>query len=491
MTDVPPSATSVSTSVSTSVASPPQRRWAALWETHLLPKGIPILLGLVLGTLLAFFIVSEEWHLVFGLVLLVPAVILFNTYPFAGLMIWLLLMPFLQTTPTETYRYVYWIVHRALPPLALIVAALANLFQVPKKRQPVRLGRAEWAMIFYLGLVVLNIFWFHAGSTAYLYLFYDRVFVPFCLYLFVRVVAPREAELKRLMPIAFVIVMVQCVVGVLSWFAPRVLPTDWLTLQGARTTGTLAYPHAYTTTLVVFSFLLFQDAMNRKPGVVRSAFLFAFGFSAVCIFISFSRGSWLGGAAAAMGLLMMYPKTTVRTAVVVLILMTLLGSGVLSQQMAYARERMNSEDTAKDRLVIWDAGLQMIKAKPLFGWGYGDYAEYAGQFQRRVANYMAAYSHASHNSYIAMAAETGVPAFLLFMFPVLWWLMLSLKVWPRMPKEGLRSRLLVGILWMVILDHIIVSFFSDMRHSTYGMGMWWIALGLIASTVETYRNGTE
>jgi len=406
-------------------------------------------------------------------------------------MIWLLLMPFLQTTPTETYRYVYWIIHRALPPVALAVAVLANALSVRKRHQRVRLGRAEWAIAFYLGLVVLNIFWFHAGSTAYLYLFYDRVFVPFCLYLLVRVVAPREAELKRLMPIAFVIVMVECVVGVLSWFAPQVLPTDWLTLQGARTTGTLAYPHAYTTTLVVFSFLLFQDAMNRKPGVVRSAFLFAFGFSAVCIFISFSRGSWLGGAAAAMGLALMYPKATVRTAVVVLILMTLLGSGVLSQQMAYARERMNSEDTAKDRLVIWDAGLQMIKAKPLFGWGYGDYADYAGQFQRRVANYVAAYSHASHNSYIAMAAETGVPAFLLFVFPVLWWLMLSLKVWPRMPKEGLWSRPLVGMLWMVILDHIIVSFFSDMRHSTYGMGMWWIALGLIASTVETYRNGTE
>lgn len=457
-----------------------------MWENHVLPKGIPILLGLGLGILLAFFIVNEDWHLVLGLVLLVPAAILFNTYPFAGLMIWALAMPFLQTTPTQASRYVYWIIHRALPPVALAVAVLANLARVSKRRQRVRLGWAEWVMVLYLGLVVLNIFWFHAGSTAYLYMFYDRVFVPFCLYLFVRVVAPGEVELKRLMPVAFVIVMVECVAGVLSWFAPQVLPADWLTLQGARTTGSLAYPHAYTTTLVFFSFLLFQDAMNRKPGVVRSAFLFAFGFAAVCVFISFSRGGWLGGVVAGAGLLVMYPKTMVRVAVVVLILMALLGTGVLSQQMAYARERMNSEDTAKDRLVIWDAGLQMIKAKPLFGWGYGDYSKYAGQFQRRVANYVAAYAHASHNSYIAMAAETGVPALLLFMFPVLWWLVLSVRAAPRMPQGGLWSRPLLGILWMVVVDHVVVTFFSDMRHSTYGMGIWWIALGLIASMVEAH-----
>ncbi len=39
---------------------------------------------------------------------------------------------------------------------------------------------------------------------------------------------------------------------------------------------------------------------------------------------------------------------------------------------------------------------------------------------------------------------------------------------------------------MVLLDHIVVNFFSDMQHSTYGMGMWWITLGMIANMVEAY-----
>jgi O-antigen ligase len=226
--------------------------------------------------------------------------------------------------------------------------------------------------------------------------------------------------------------------------------------------------------------------MQCKLGLIRFALLFTGSLGAIGVFLSFSRGSWLGGIVAATGLLVMYPKPVIRMTIMLLIVMSLLGSSILATQMAFARERMNSENTAKDRWVIWDAGLQMTARKPLFGWGYGDYTLYAGQFQRRVQNYVASAPHASHNSYIAIAAEMGVPALLVFAFPLLWWLSLTFKVWPRLPKTGFWSRSLLIVFWMVILDHIVVNFFSDMRLSSYGMGMWWITQGLIANMVDTY-----
>jgi O-antigen ligase len=399
--------------------------------------------------------------------------------------------PFLQTTPTAEIRTVYWMVHRALPPLLVSAVVLAYLLKIGPKRQPIRLGRADFATLLYLGLALTNIFWFQSSPLAYLYLFYDRVFVPICLYWLVRLVAPSEGDVRRLIPIASALVLVESAAGVLSWFAPQLLPPDWLGYQGERATGSLAYPHAYTTTLLFFSFLLFQAAMQRKPGLVRSMFLCTFGFSAICIFLSFSRGSWLGGLAAAVGLLLMYPKVAIRLAAILLILMAILGSGVLSKEMAFAQERLNSEDTANDRWVIWDAGLRLIAAKPFFGWGYGNYDTYAWEFQTRVNNYVAANAHASHNNYIAIAAELGLPALFLFAFPVMWWLALTLKVLPRMPKEGFGSRALLVIFWMVILDHSIVNLFSDMSRSMYGMGMWWITLGLIATMINTYHHPSD
>lgn len=467
------------------------RDWMTLWEMHLLPKGLPLMLGVGLGVLLALFIVNQTWYLVFGLLFSVPVVILLSSYPFAGLIAWMLIMPFLQTSPNAAYRYVFWMIHRALPPISLAAVVLASLFKVGSRRRLVRLGRAELALLIYLGWAAVSIFRLQSSPLPYLYSLYDQVFVPVCLYWFVRLAAPGEQDLKRLVPVACFIVLLESVVGILAWFVPEVLPSHWLRYQGARATGTLGFPHAYSTTLIFFSFLLFQDAMQRKPGRVRSLLLFTFGLGAVCVFLSFSRGSWLGGIVAAVGLLLMYPKVMIRMMIILLILMLILGSGVLSETMAFARERMDSEDTATGRWLIWNAGLEMFKAKPVLGWGFGDYNRYAWQFQTRVHNVVATGRHTSHNSYIAIAAELGGPGFFLFAFPLLWWLTLTLRVWPRMPATGFWSRNLLVVLWLVILDHIVVNMFSDMRHSTYGMGMWWIALGFIANMVSAYLQSED
>jgi len=128
----------------------------------------------------------------------------------------------------------------------------------------------------------------------------------------------------------------------------------------------------------------------------------------------------------------------------------------------------------------------MIRAKPLFGWGYGDYSLYAGQFQRRVQNYVASEAHASHNAFLTVGAELGLPALFAFLFSLFWWLWLSFKVRPRMPKEGFWSRSLLVIFWLALIGHVTVTIFTAIRHSTYAQGLWWIPLGLIGNMVNCY-----
>jgi O-antigen ligase len=442
----------------------------------------------VFGVLVAILIVGEQWHLALGLVVLIPSIALITRYPFAGVIMWTLLNAFVQETHTRAVRMAYWAVHRALPPSVLGLIVLAALARIRRQRRPTRLGPAEAAAAVYLGLAVLNVLWFHSSPLPHLYSLYDQAFVPVCLYLLVRLFFSGEKDVRRLLPVALVLLWVETAVGAASWLAPQVIPSAWLDYEGRRGTGTLAYPHAYSTSLVFFSFLLFHAAVNQKRGLVRAALLLTSGLGAFGIFLSFTRGSWLGALAASTGLLFTYPKATLRIAVVLVIVMGVLGGGVLSELIGFAGERLDSVDTARERFVIWDAGLQMIRARPFLGWGYGNYRLHAGQFERRVLNFApeGQDASASHNSYIGLAAEMGLPTLLAFAFPVLWWLNQSRKAWRRMPKEGFISRPMLILLWMVILDHIVVNFFSDMRHSTYGMGMWWITLGLIGSIVDTY-----
>jgi O-antigen ligase len=221
-------------------------------------------------------------------------------------------------------------------------------------------------------------------------------------------------------------------------------------------------------------------------GLFKSVCLFAFGFAAIGIFISFSRGSWLGGLIVVAALLLVYPKVTIRMIIIVLTVMLILGNSVMAEQIAWANERLESEDTALDRLVVFHTALQMIKARPLLGWGYETYDRYDRQFQERVANHVIVKDLTSHNTYLTVLAERGVIGFLFYYFPLFWLLGQSFRVWPRMPKDGFWSRKLLIVFWLMILFQIVVSNFTDTKRDSFVFTMWWLQLGFIANIVHTY-----
>ena len=460
------------------------------WKIRFLPGTLSLLIGLGLGPILAMLIVGGNWPFAFALVALVPLVILFSVYPFVAVLIWLLVMPFFAITPTVASRYIYWMFHRAMIPIALGTAILSDMLRV-RKRPPARLGRAELATVLFTGTVVVSILLLQQSPQSTLILAYDRILVPFCMYWLVRLTAPRQKDLQRLLPVALIILIAESVIGLLSWFAPQALPAAWLGLQGARTTGSLSNPAVYTTTLMFFSLLIFQAAMNRKPGAVRSIFLFAFGLGTICVFLSFSRGSWLGGLLVGAGLLFLYPKAMLRMTVILLVLMIFLGSGALSAQMTWASERLEDKGTTDARIVEMRAALRMIQAKPFFGWGYNNFDRYDRQFQVRTDNSAISYDETSHNTWLTIMTEMGLIGFFLFAFPFVWWLMLTIKVRPQMPKKGLWSWSLLAMFWLVIGDFFIVNNFMDMRYFPFGLTLLWTTLAFAANMVCSYLKADD
>jgi O-antigen ligase len=463
---------------------------AYFWETRFLPKWLPLLLGLSLGMLLALLIVSQAWHFLIFVTFAVPAIVLLIRYPFIAVMVWLVVFPFFVRGASVADRYVYWIVHRALIPAALGIAILSDGLRV-RKKEPVRFGGAELAMLIFVGLAPANIFLFTQDPQQMVYRLFDRVFVPFCAYWLIRLTALREKNLKLLLGSAFITVVVQSVIGLLAWFAPQVLPPQWLTLQGARTVGTFGNAATYTSTLLFLSLLLFQYAMNCKPSTLRLVLLFTFGLALFCVSFSFSRGSWLGGLVVLVGLIFIYPKTVIRLIMVIAALAYILSSSVLADEVAFAWERLTGEESinsAEGRMITNNASLKMIEAKPLWGWGYGNYDRHDYQFYSRVGNIrVSKRDKTSHNTYLSIMAEMGLIGFLLYIFPVGWWFVLSIKTWRRLPKDGFWSGPLLVMLWLLLLDHIIVSNFMDMfRFNHFGTTIFWMALGLIANLVCPY-----
>lgn len=465
---------------------PTSRDWTRRWETVFLPIGLPLLGVLTLGPLLAYLLVSQSWLPAFALVWIVPAGILLNRYPFSAVIIWLALIPMLPYGRVEPQ--IYWVLHRALIPLALIITILLLILKV--RERSARLKLAELATLVYIGLILVSILNTRSSPLLTIYMFFDRIVVGLAAYWLIRLSGSNGKELKRLVPFMFILCWAECVIGLVAWFAPQIMPEIWtFAQQGSRTTGTLGNPAAYSSTLMFLMLFLLHYAIHQKNKFVYGLTLVTFGLGLACIFFSFSRGSWLAATLTVVALLWLYPKPTVTLLALALPVMLVLSVTVLSGEVAYAYERMNTEDTLDSRRVLAHAGEQMFLAKPFFGWGFYSYDLHDWKFMERVDGAAPTkwdvQNGTSHNTYITILAEMGAVGFFFQFLPILYWLYFSFKAWPRLPDAGYWSRKLLVIMWLIIGYQVIVSQFMDMRFFIFPVGVSWIVLGFIGNLIQS------
>lgn len=446
------------------------------------------LLGLGLCVVVAYLVVADLWMFAVVMVAALPIFVLLHRYPLTGLFVWLLLAEFLVASNGGTIRKMYWLIHRALPLITLGIILLSYMLRIHKRRLP-RLGGAELLMAGYLVATQLSVIYLSNDVMANSFYIYDRIFVPMCLYLLVRLMRPTEQDMRRLIPFLIFILIAQSVIGIVSWTVPQVLPSAWLDRVGTRTTGSLQSYSVFTCTVVTCGLLILQSALNHDLSNMRRRFYYAlFALSYFMIFFSFSRGSWLAGLVVFIGLGLIYRQFIVRfTLTIVPFVAILLTVGLLSTYAEWASQRFysdRSEEAALSRLPIYYASYRMFEEKPISGWGYGNFDHFDRLFQERVSGLInAVKDHASHNLYLTIVAEQGIVGIFFYLMPMFWWLALSMKAYSKLPAEGFWSRKLLVIFWLLLLFHIIVNNFSNMR-VVYGLGLWWIILGFIGVMVS-------
>lgn len=456
-----------------------------------------LLAGLLIGPALAYLIVLD-WRVALvaaALPLALPAAIVIHRHPLVAVLIWLVLNQFLLTTEfLLPYRVAFWAFHRALPPAALGIIAIASMLGVSPRPLP-RLGLPELAMAGYLVASLLSIVLLSESPLAMSYRLYDRVFVPMCLYLIARLTVATGRDIERLAAAACLVCAAQVSVGALAWALPGLLPDAWLTQRGQRTIGSLVNTSTYTSALVFCAALMFQVALSRRRGPLRALYLGMLGAAACFVFLSFSRASWLGGLLVLLGMYCLRPALMTRIGLIAAPLLALaLSVGALSHHLDWARERLYSEQSvgsALDRLPALMAAVRMFEAKPAFGWGYQNFELYDRRFQERVLGLPNDNKdHANHNAYLTILAEQGAVGLLLYLTPPLALLARSAAAYRRLPAEGVWSRQLLALLWLVAL-HIFVQNSFTPAWVTYGLGLWWLTLGLIASLVYWAEPGTQ
>lgn len=439
------------------------------------------------AAVIAYLVAAGVWYLAVAALLVIPGVVVLYHRPMLAITAWLVLTPLVVVSDSAAARKVYWLVHRGLPVAAVIVVVLAAKAAGTRRTLP-RLGLPELLMAGYVVATLISISYTSADAGRQVIQLYDFVIAPMLLYLFVRLLEPDERQVRGIAAAVVFVLLVQTFIGLLSWVAPAVLPSEWLGKVGERTVGSLRSPDVYGTTILFCGVFLLQIGAARRRRSISAAGLFFLALALTMGFMTFSRASWVATVVVLLGTLFVYRGLASRLAVMAFPLVLLAAaSGLAAQQVDHARERIESpvsRESALSRLPVVYASIRMFEAKPVAGWGYGNFDRFDRQFQRPVGNlFYPDKDHASHNVYLTLLAEQGVIGIVLYLGPAGVLLARSIARRRRLPHDGLLDTRFVAGMWLVIAAHVVVNNFSRMQ-VPFGLGIWWLTLGLVATVVE-------
>jgi O-antigen ligase len=135
--------------------------------------------------------------------------------------------------------------------------------------------------------------------------------------------------------------------------------------------------------------------------------------------------------------------------------------------------------SAGDRILIWRGAIEMIKAQPIFGFGYGTFRYIIGSFAPNVAGFD------PHNTYLMLAAEMGIPALILFLLILI--ILIKNGRWLlRHSKDKYFRAFALGMLGG-LFGLLVVNIFGSRLNSEEVSSYFWLLSGLLMRAVAMRR----
>ena len=224
----------------------------------------------------------------------------------------------------------------------------------------------------------------------------------------------------------------------------------------------------------------------RRFAVFVSIILF------VGIILSYTRAAYLGLGAMMLFFLVIKSKElfTFRSflgisiiAIILTLFMINLGVQTTMQKTTVSIADVERNLSNLERFNRWMAALHMIQAHPILGVGYGTYPIMYEKYKDvRYLTPISDFVGWAHNDYLTYCAEAGVFALLSWLFFLFTTFRLGIINYFRTQDEFLRN-LILGCLGG-LLTYVVHAMFNDFLQLDKVAVPFWVAIGLVALTIE-------
>ena len=211
-----------------------------------------------------------------------------------------------------------------------------------------------------------------------------------------------------------------------------------------RISSSFVHPNDFGVYLLVVCIVLISVLASRASGFRSKAASFgALLVSGLALFMTRSRGAFLSFAAALVAL------GATKSRKVVLLFIGLLVAGLVVMPASQRERIMSVTDIGKgttwERLELWEGTINMIKVHPVLGFGINTYSRNFPDY--KPADYPDV--RYSHNCYLHMASEIGIPGAVIFLVFLASVFVAGLRRAARMPSS-LRKDAACGLIAALI-----------------------------------------
>jgi O-antigen ligase len=222
---------------------------------------------------------------------------------------------------------------------------------------------------------------------------------------------------------------------------------------------------------------------NRKGFV---AALSTCVLTTVGILFSYTRAAWLGVAVLVLFFLVVKAREVLRPRAFVLLVIVTAFLSVpiffLGVQDPLERNLSSMTDVERnlsnlERINRWVAAINIIKAHPFLGVGYGTYAvQYEHFRERRLETPVSNFSGSAHNDYLQFWAEAGIPGIVAWIALVCCFVITGVRRYYRIRDPFLRNVLLgcVG----GVLTYLVHGVFNTFLHFDKVAVPFWVAIAV-------------
>jgi O-antigen ligase len=223
----------------------------------------------------------------------------------------------------------------------------------------------------------------------------------------------------------------------------------------------------------------------KGPRSLRLPAILLISLSIPALFFTYSRGPVLGAAVVAVLIALVanrarWPSLLVFATVAILVFAAW---GRISSTASY-QQRLGVTETVTTREEIQRVTLDLFRAKPVFGWGYGTF----DKAKLTVASRDPRFDHlTSHDTFLTVLAELGVVGLTLLLLP---WIVIGCRA-VSAARRRKAERWVVGFCVGVPAAYAIGAVTYDTRFFALLTALPWITLGIVRKIPASQRTSIE